>query len=156
MALLPACHMWFFETVNTEFQQWETQTGRKRNEKYKKRGKKAGLVPTEKMCFGFLEDRNFVWDDKVLSKFKVSEWLTKYQQIHRPVCLFTSGSSGMCTQTESEQTPKPTNTQSDSQEETVKAGRQIHFDANRPWLLPVCQKASPFSGIMHSFLSFRL
>lgn len=38
----------------------------------------------------------------------------------------------MCTQTESEQTPKPTNTQSDSQEETVKAGRQIHFDANRP------------------------
>lgn len=49
------------------------------------------------MCFGFLEDRNVVWDDKVLSKFKVSEWLTKHQQIHRPVCLFTSASSGMCT-----------------------------------------------------------
>lgn len=41
MALLPACHVWFFETVITEIQQWEKQTGRK--EKYKK----AGLVLTE-------------------------------------------------------------------------------------------------------------
>lgn len=40
--------------------------------------------------------------------------------------------AGMCTQMESEQTPKPTNTQNDSHGASEETGRQIHSDANRP------------------------
>lgn len=43
MALLPACRVWFFETVITKFGQWETQTAKEE----KKETKKAGHTPTE-------------------------------------------------------------------------------------------------------------
>lgn len=34
--------------------------GEEEEREIQKKGGKAGLVPMEKMCFGFLEDRNFV------------------------------------------------------------------------------------------------
>lgn len=110
MALLPACRVWFFETVITELQQWETQTGRKRKEKYRKNRTRAHSIQVNtgwklkeeaktfrgKKCFGFMVDQNLFQDYKVVSKFNVSQRLTKHEQIHRTVCLFTSASSMVC------------------------------------------------------------
>lgn len=63
-------------------------------------------------------------------------------------CIFT----GMCTQTESEQTPKPTNTQTDWRKQLDKL---IWTQIGRDFCQSV-KKASPFRGIIRDILSFRL
>lgn len=58
----------------------------------------------------------------------------------------------MCTQMESKQTPKPTNAKWVTC--SFWRDRQIHFDVNHPWLLPICQKPHPFPGIIHAVIFF--
>lgn len=119
MVLLPACHVWVFETVITEIQQWETQMWRK--EKYKKAGcdplnlsqyrlkklRRRGKEQREEVS-GFYGGPKLIWDDKLWAKFNAPQWLIKSKQKHCKVCVFTCAS--MCTWKESEHTPKPANT----------------------------------------------
>jgi len=63
MALLPACHVWLFETVIAEFQLGETQTRRKRKDQHKNNRTCAQWIQTKrppkwKKCSGFTEDQN--------------------------------------------------------------------------------------------------